>query len=61
MPPQSDTPRPDDPPEPVGDPPAPPQPPEGDPPDPRQPPVKGGRPDRLTKEGDAGDKLGDFA
>ncbi len=58
----SDTPRPDETPEPVGDPPAPPQAPEGDPPpEPATPPVEGARPDKLTKVGDAGDKLGDFA
>ncbi|AWN37201.1 hypothetical protein [Methylobacterium radiodurans] len=59
---ESDTPIPDETPEPVSDPPAPPQAPGGDPPsEPATPPVKGGRSDALTKVGDAGDKLGDFA
>ena len=52
----SDTPRPDETPGPLGDPPAPPQAPEGDP-----LPVKDGQSDELSKEGDSGDKLGDFA
>lgn len=58
----SDTPGPDESPKPSDDPSAPPQAPEGDPPpEPATPPVKGGCSDALTKEGDAGNKLGDFA
>ncbi|GLS55604.1 hypothetical protein GCM10007886_37890 [Methylobacterium gregans] len=58
----SDTPRLDETPEPMGDPPAPPRAPESDPPhEPTTPPVQGGRSDELTKEGEAADKLGDFA
>lgn len=58
----SDTPRPDDAPDPIGEPPNPPVPPEGDPlPEPGTPPVKGGRSDNFAKTGDGGDKLGDFA
>lgn len=59
---RSDISRPDETPKSVGDPPAPPRAPEGGPPsEPATPPVKGDRSDALTKEGDAGDKLGDFA
>lgn len=58
----SDTPRPDETPEPAGDSPAPPRAPESDPPPgPATPPAKCGGSDALTKAGDAGDKLGDFA
>ena len=58
----SDTPGPGYAPKPIGDPPAPPQAPEGDPPPgPTAPPVKGEASDDLTKTGDAGDELGDFA
>ncbi len=57
----SDSPRRDETLEPAGDPP-PPETPEGDPSrEATEPPVKGRRSDALTKEGDAGDKLGDFA
>ncbi len=58
----SDTPRPDETPEPADDAPPTPRAPEGDRlVKPATPPVEGGRSDALTKEGDAGDKLGDFA